>query len=207
MIYLKKNLLPVILIVLFVFIVSGCGNNDAVNNANKKLSEMKSYKASALINISGNKGNSTYKVTQYYVEPNKLRIETIEPGFIRGKIVVCDGKKWRVYNPLISLSFEMDSLKEADQLIYLGIIQKNIFLKEDSTAKLLVKNGVKYISIKAKIPNESIYRKTAVLYLSEKNLLPEMMEILDDKNNPVVVVKYTSFQYNPKFSDDIFVIK
>ena len=207
MIYLKKKFLPVILIVFFITFISGCGNNDTINNANKKLSEMKSYKACAQINISGNKGNSTYKVTQYYTEPNKLRIETIEPSFIRGKIVVCDGKKWRVYNPLISLSFDMDSLKEADQLTYLGIIQKNIFLKEDSTAKLQVKDGEKFIAIKAKIPNESIYRKTAVLYLSEETLLPEMMEILDDKNNPVVVVKYTSFQYNPKFNNEIFVIK
>jgi outer membrane lipoprotein-sorting protein len=205
-IYLKKKLLPAVLI-LFLFFISGCGNKDAVNNANKKLSEMKSYKAGAEISITGNKGNSVYKVTQYYAEPNKLRIETIEPSFIRGKIVVCDGKKWRVYNPLISMSFEMDSLKEADQLTYLGIVQKNIFLKEDSTAKLYDKGGEKYVVIKAKMPDESIYRKTAVLYLSEKTLFPAMMEILDDKNNPVVVVKYTSFQYNPKFDDDMFAIK
>jgi outer membrane lipoprotein-sorting protein len=198
---LKK--LVFVIAICMLFVVS-CNKKDDFYNANKKMSEMKSYSAMAEITINGNKGTSNHKVKQFFIDPNTLRVETLEPDFLKGKILCYSGQKWKVYHPLIKQTFEYDNLKEDDELIYLGVLQKKILISEDSTYELTTKDGTDYIQVRSSLPNSGEYRTYAVIYLSKDKYLPELMEIYSDKDKLMVQVKYTEFKYNDEINKELF---
>lgn len=200
---MKKMLLMIILVI----ILSSCKKNDDIYNVNKKISNMLSYSASAEIMINGNKGISEYKVKQYYSEPSKLRIETIEPGFLKGKTIVYNGEKWQIYHPLINSNLQIERLRDDDELIYLGVIQKNMIAWENVEYKYASRNGIEYVAIKCNIPGGNEYRRSAILYITRKEYYPEFMEILDDRSAIKITVKYNDFEYNTKLDDELFQLK
>lgn len=197
-----------IIIVFLLVLMSSCTKKDNSNflQAKNKLYNMKSYSAVAHITVYGNKGVSYYKVAQYCVLPEKIRIETIEPNFLKGKITVYKDGKWKVYHPLINKTFEIDNLRSIDQIIYLGIIQKDLFIDKSARYKNISKNGTDYIKIENTIPGESEYGKTAVLYLERISFNPALLEILDNEEKVKVKVEYEGFEYNKKLDNSIFLI-
>jgi outer membrane lipoprotein-sorting protein len=201
---LKKLLL---ITATFLFILCSCGKKDDLYNANKKMSEMKSYSAKAEMIIKGNRSTSNYKVKQFYIEPDKLRIETLEPDFLNGKVISYNGSKWKVYHPMIKQTFEISSPKEYDELVYLGILQKSVMIGEDSKYEYSTFNGVEYIKISASMPNGNEYRKNASIYLSKEDYLPQVMEIYNDKNDLMVQIKYSEFKYNDQIKEELFTLK
>lgn len=186
--------------------ISSCGRDSRkeMYNAHKKIADMKSYSALADITVYGNKGTSSYKVRQYFLEPNKLRVETLEPEFIKGKISTYNGVKWKIYHPIIKKTFEMDNLKNDDELIYLGIIQKSILAGEDAEYEYTRKDENDFILVKSTIPGGSKYRNSVQLYMTKNDLCPKLMEILDDKGQVKVLVKYSEFDYNRELKDSLF---
>ncbi|SKA87962.1 Outer membrane lipoprotein-sorting protein [Caloramator quimbayensis] len=165
---------------------------------------MKSYSTSAHITVYGNKGIGEYEVKQYCVFPDKFRVETIEPLFLKGKVTVFNDGKWKVYHPLIDKYFEIENLRNIDQIVYLGIIQKDLFVSSDSKYKFENKDDKDFIMISCRIPKESEYGKFAVLYLNKDNFNPVMMEIIDNSQNVKVRVNYNDFEYNKDFDDSLF---
>jgi outer membrane lipoprotein-sorting protein len=200
---MKKILLMLILFLL----LSSCKKDDDIYNVNKKISNMLSYSANVELVINGNKGASEYKVKQYYCEPNKLRIETIEPGFLKGKIMAYNGTKWKIYHPLISSTIQIEKLKDDDELIYLGIIQKKMIAGEGVDYNYTSKNGIEYVTIRCNIPGGNEYRRSAVLYMTRKEYYPEFMEILDDRSDIKITVRYYDFEYNCKLEDSLFQLQ
>jgi outer membrane lipoprotein-sorting protein len=198
---LKKFFLLLILSLIFL---CSCEKKDDLYNAHKKLAEMKSYIAIADITVNSNKGTSNYKVKQYFVEPDKLRIETTEPDFLKGKVICFDGAKWKIYHPLIKQSFEADKLKNEDELVFLGILKNGILSGEDAKYKYASKDGVDYVQIKTTIPGGNDYRKYTIVYLNRKTYLPEIMEIYDENDQVRVIVKYSEFKYNEEIKSSLF---
>lgn len=197
----------IFLMLSMLLLLSSCKKDDDIYNVNKKISNMQSYSASVELAIIGNKGTSEYKVKQYYSEPDKLKIETIEPEFLKGKIMVYNGERWKTYNPLISSTLETEKLKDDEELIYLGIIQKKIIAWEGVDYGYASRNGVEYITIKCNIPGGNEYRRSAVLYVNRKGYYPENMEILDDNKDIKISVRYYDFKYNCELKDSLFQLE
>ncbi|TDT63699.1 hypothetical protein [Fonticella tunisiensis] len=199
-----KKILPFILLILLM--VPSCSGRkaDEFYRANKKLTTMKSYSALAEVMVYGNKGMSRYMVKQYWMEPNKLRIETIEPDFLKGKILVYDGLKWKIHHPLINQKYEVNSLKGDDQLIYIGIVQKSVLSGEDAVYKFAEKNGLKYIEVKSTLADGNEYRRHVALFMERNEYYPEILEIYDDKGDVRIRVSYSEFNYNVELKDSLF---
>lgn len=200
---MKKILLMIIPVLLFM----SCKKDDDIYNVNKKISNMLSYSANAEIVINSNKGVSEYKTKQYYSEPNKLRIETMEPEFLKGKIMAYNGSKWQMYHPLTGGILEIKELQDDDELIYLGVIQKNMIAWENVDLKYVSKNGSQYVAIRCNIPGGNEYRRSAVLYVTRKGYYPEFMEIMDDKDDVKITVRFYDFKYNVKLEDSLFKLE
>jgi outer membrane lipoprotein-sorting protein len=201
--HLKKIL---ILFVIFIVFFTSCKSNDELYKANKKILEMKSYSAAADITVFSNKGISYYKVRHFFSFPDKIRIETMEPDFLKGKIIVGNKGKWKIYHPLIGQSFETTEPKESEEYICLGILQKSILSGEDSNYSFIKRDGIDFIQIKAMVPNGTVYRNNISVLLSRENYLPEVLEIYDSNNKLTVKVLYSDFKYNIEIKDSIFEI-
>lgn len=199
-----KRLLIFIFFILLLLCSCNKRNYDGFSDAKNRLKNMKSYSALAHITVYGNKGIGEYEVKQYFVFPDKIRVETIQPSFLKGKITVFSDGKWKVYHPLIDKSFEIENLRNIDQIVYLGIIQKDLFISDDSKYKFENKDDKDLIKISCKIPKESEYGKIAVLYLDKDNYNPVMMEIVDNSQNVKVRVNYNDFDYNKNLDNSLF---
>lgn len=202
-----KRLAFFILIFIFVPLVS-CGrkNSDDFYRANRRLAEMKSYTATAEISVIGNKGVSNYKVKQYWCAPGKLRLETQEPDFLRGKTLVYDGIRWKISHPLINDDYEVENLNYDDQIIYIGVIQGSVLSGEDADYRCVNRNGKQYIESRATLQGGNEYRKTVALFMDGADYYPETMEIYDSQGELRVRVKFIDFNYNAQLKDSLFRI-
>lgn len=192
--------------IILLFLVS-CSSEGDCYESHKKLMEMKSYSSEADIIVNGNKSSSTYKVKQMVQDSGNIKLETIEPKELKGKKVIYSNNKWKVYHPLIDEIVEFDALRDIDEIIYMGIIQKKFLMSEDLKEKTVNKNGQKCIEFKAKLPNGNSHRNYAKLYISEKDSIPVLLEIYDEKDKINVEVKYKDFKYNPSINKEEFTLK
>ncbi|MCX7903919.1 MAG: outer-membrane lipoprotein carrier protein LolA [Caloramator sp.] len=200
----KKTIL--VLVIIFAAFIS-CSRKIAYEDVKKRLEEMKSYTTQADIDIYGNKGVSHYKVVQYYKEPNLIRIETNAPSFLKGKILIYDGKKYSIYHPIIEQKYFLENLKDDDVFIFLGVIDKRIFLKENSSFSSKRVDGKDYFVIKSELDESSAYRKYVEIYFNSVNLMPEIMTFYDEKENVRVNIIYKEFKYNPTIQEGLFKIQ
>jgi outer membrane lipoprotein-sorting protein len=193
----------IVLLCLFV-ILGGCKRGNSLYDISKIVFEAKSYSAVADITINGNKGISKYKVKQYYTEPDKLRLETLEPNFLKGKVIILYENKWKVYHPLINASFEIPRPKDDDALILMGVIQKSVFTGEDSKLYSTVYKNVDCVCIKSIIPGGNKFRFSSILYINKSSRLPMEMTILDEQGNINIKVLYSEFHFEEEFKSSTF---
>ena len=191
-----------LLVFMMVILLVSCSRNDDLYNANKKIVEMKSYSAQADITVYGNKGVSKYKEKHLFCIPDKVRIETVEPDFLKGKILVSADGKCSIYHPLISQSFEISSSDDTEHILLLYTIQKSLLSSENAQYSHIKKNGTDYIRIKAKLADSS--NQSISILLSAEDYIPVEAEIYDLNGNVSVRIDYTDFKYNVKTNDSQF---
>jgi outer membrane lipoprotein-sorting protein len=191
-------------VILLAIFLTACGREDSFYNISKRVFEAGSYSATADITITGNKGISRYKVKQLYAEPDKLRIDTLEPAFLKGKIIVLYDNRWKMYHPLVNSSFQIQKPMDDDELILMGIVQKSVFTNENSKIYSTDHKGIKCVAIRSIIPGGNRFRNHAVLYINRETRLPQAMEIYDDKGNITVDIVYSDFKYGIELKDSMF---
>lgn len=201
--FLKKA----VFIILMSMLLISCGVRDGNYNANKKIAEMKTYTANAEITVYGTKNDSRYVVKQYYKADDKFRIETMEPEFLKGKIIIYNGKKCTIYHPLIGQTIEINGDEDDNRFTNLGIIQKGVLAGEKAEYKAIKRDGIEYTQVKCIISDGNKYRKYAILYLEKERYIPKVLEILDEKEKVVLLIKYSSFDYNCSMDDSLFKLE
>jgi outer membrane lipoprotein-sorting protein len=172
----------------------------------KKIKGDNAYTAIVDIEIHGNKADSRYKVKQYYVYPDKLRIETIEPEFLKKKVIIKNGDRWRIIHPLINQTINTSKLMDKDELILIGVIEKSFFENCDNKINVEEYKNEKFICIKKGFVKSNIYRNTAVLYLNKESKEPCYLNILDQKGNLKIEIKYVNYDKNSNIQEEIFNI-
>ncbi|KRQ87131.1 Outer-membrane lipoprotein carrier protein [Caloramator mitchellensis] len=193
-----------LLIVLLLVLILGCSKKTEYDNAKAKLEKLKSYEALVEVDIYGNKGVSHYKTQQFFMEPNLIRIETISPSFLKGKILIFDGNKYYIFHPIINQKYSIEKVKDDDAFIFMGIIDKRIFLTQDAKYSYKKIDEKEYISIKVNLEESSPYRKYAEIYVDKETLLPKILVLYDDKENLRVNINFTEFKYNKAIDDKLF---
>lgn len=197
--------IPLIIFILLFFV--SCSGGDEIYKANRKLINMNSYKSDAKIHVYGKKGTLIYKVRQYYKADDKLRVEILEPDFLKGKITLFNNKKCVVYHPLIGQSIEIEDSNADDRFTNLGMMQKSVLGGEKAEYKSITRDGIGYIQIKSLIYDGNEYRKSAILYMLKDGHIPSFMEIFDEKERVVVFIKYSNFDYNCILEDSLFKLE
>lgn len=197
---MKKIFLGVLF---FCVIFCACGQKDSTNEI-KKINGDNSYTAVVAIKIHGNKADSNYKVKQYYVYPDKLRIETMEPDFLKDKTIIKNGDKWRVVHPLINQTIYTSKLMDRNELILIGIIEKSFFEDCKDNINIEEYKNKKFICIKKTFIKSNIYRNIAVLYMDKESKKPCFLNILDHKGNLAVEIEYVNYDKDNTIQESLF---
>lgn len=203
---MKKHILFILSIILLMLIGYSCNIKRQAKTVEEYIKNLDSYKSEAYIEIYSNKGTSNYRQIQFFKSPNKIRIETIEPEFLKGKIMVLKDKKMEVYHPIINQKFE-GTFDGEEAFIHLGIIQSSFLNSMGFKTNIDFIDGEEYIKVTTKIEGGNIYKDKGVIYFKSRDIRPVYFEIYDASGTLRYKLKFINFEYNTKIDDDVFVLK
>jgi len=199
---LKYKFISFLLIIIILF--SGCNKKsletkDPIESIKYNLKNLKSYTATANVEIFNNKVDTKFSVRQFYKD-GKYRIENLDnEGRVR-QIIVFDGKRSYIYFSKVNQTYvEEDSnggllysliTTFAKNYFDFGEISKNV--TKDSYLILVPMQG----------ENPLMYKEE--MEFSKEDLKPLLLKIYSIDNNVVIKVKYENVIFNPQLNDEIF---
>lgn len=189
-------------------VLAGCSGNTEekiYRRAHSKLAGLESYVCEAEIYIKGNKEPGEFKVKQWFAVPDKYRLEVLEPGIMKGKTTVFDGKRLWVYYPYIDQVFLSEDIEtENEENLFIGFFLRDMMETEDIRYFLEEIDGTPALAIEIPVRGESRYFYRQKLYLNARDLTPIRLMVLDANSNITVGVKFDNFNYNPVLDPDLF---
>lgn len=205
----SKMFILILIFISITIIFAGCGDKEVrdFTKAQKMIANLNSYTTVAEIVVKGNKLIESYVVKQYFVYPNKYRLEVISPDERKGKITIYDGERLFINHPLIKQTTILNIKEVEDMGMFLGNFAKNLFSGEDVNLEIKKDESFEYVVIKACIVGGNKYRKNQTLYIDRKDNIPVKMEITDENDDVVVTVYYKDFEYNVDIENTMFKIE
>ncbi|WP_027308964.1 hypothetical protein [Caloramator sp. ALD01] len=200
-----KRQISIILITIFTIFIISCKITKKDKSVEDFILTLNSYKSEVEIEIYGNKGTSKYRQLQIYKSPDKVRIETLEPEFLKGKVMIFNNGRFEIYHPLINQKYEGD-IKVEPTFIHLGIIQTSLIKNKEYTTTYTILDGIETIKLRLKLEGDNIYKNEAVVYFTKKDIRPLYFEIYDNSGTLRYRAKFINFECNKDIKDDVFTI-
>ncbi len=198
---MKKGI-SVILAGILMISLTAC-RGDVSQELPKRYEKLKSYTATATVTVTGNKGNSVFRMTQSYRAPDSYRLELMEPKEYLGTAAVQNGQKlWfrRGSDPWIPM--ESAVLEEGTDFLFpVELIHSYL---DRNAGKELAESPEGTLVLKAPVSEGSRYRFSRKLELDGESLLPKTMITYDQDGNEVLRVEYEEFHFNAEMEDDLF---
>ena len=206
----KTRLLRLFALGIFGLTLCGCslgGTGTAQEKIQKKLTDMKSYSATANVTRISNKGENTYGTKQYYKTTGEYRLEMTSPAEIAGNYTVYDGKTVCQYNPKLGskVAVEVEENQARNEL-FLGQFVKNYLQSEGVMVETAKLDEGRCTVLEAIIPGDYKYTATEKLWIDNETLLPVQMIIYDADGNERYITTYDEFEYDVEFDENTFQI-
>ncbi|MGL4912014.1 MAG: germination lipoprotein GerS [Romboutsia sp.] len=192
----KKWAILIIVTIGILGVFIGCQKRESTKEEvytefQKKISDMKSYKCKAEVEVIGNKSAQNYTFIHTYNKPNNYKLEVISPDHLKGKTIEYKNNKIIVKNPDIDDLVELPNTGKNDQYMFIGDFIKNSLQNEKIDIKLSKGN----LMLETYIPGENQYFNKQVLHVSTETKNPIKMEILDREEHTRFTVNYKDFEY------------
>ncbi len=189
-----------VLIFLIFFIKNNYKNFDTGHNmSNKNIEEIEkyilnisSYKAKASIEVQSNKNLNKYVVLQEYTKPNISKQTVLEPSNIEGIEIIYDGNDLKINNTKLNLSTIYKD--------YEYIVDNNFSLESfindytDTSNTKKYEENEEYV-LEAQIENNK-YMKNKKLYIDKKTAKPTKLTIQDINEKNIVYILYNEITVN-----------
>lgn len=198
---MKKSISAVITVILMMTLTACKG--DVNTEINKRYMNLSSFIARAEITVTGNKGISSYEVSQTWREPEDYRLEVLKPENMQGTVYILkDGimkYKSRDFN---SAEAEMPTEEEYDFMLISDFLRG--FYESGNIPEFFENADGKVVMNSARSSNNK-NRFTQTLTVDTKSYLPESLVTYNLNGNEVLRVKYLEFTINPEIDETVFV--
>lgn len=196
-------------LILFVFLILvslvGCGKRgekDIIKAMEKKIEKANSYKLSGILEITNNDDTYKYDVSVNYKKDDNYRVSLINKSNNHEQIILKNSEGVYVVTPSLNKSFKFQSeWPNNNSQIYLLHALLNDIKKDENRS--FEENGGKYIfNTKVNYPNNNQLSKQKITV--NKNMEIEMVEVMNDKNIPQMIMKINSLDFDSTFNDNYF---
>jgi len=190
-----KRLLLLFILIISQFLVSCSFDSEAkiLKKLEKQLDKNTGYKTELQMKTIMDNKESVFKMKESYTLGNKYRLEILEPSESKGIIIEYDGDKIYIQHATIKQSFSINSVKNFDQGLLIGK-----FFREPTSIKSIDEeeiDGEKYYVFRNKVTDKNKYNNEQIIWLKKKDFKPFMLNIVDENNNPRVIIKYIDFDF------------
>ena len=199
---MKKRVLFLLLVVLFL--ITGCGKygaDDVIKDLEKRINK-DSYKVSGVLEITSNDDTFQYDVNVSYKKDNNYRVSLVNKSNNHEQIILKNKEGVFIVTPSLNKSFKFQSdwPNNNSQVYLLHSILKDI--KNDSKRQFLDDNG-KYVFItKANYPNNQQLVKQRITF--DRDLKIKTLEVLNSNDIVKMIMKFNDVEYNNTYNDDYF---
>lgn len=164
-----------------------------IEKLNNLYNENNGYVTKLEMKILNDDKESVYRMEEKYTRDGTISLEILEPKESEGIIIEYKDDKIFLNHSSIKQSISLKAVKNFDK----GILLANFFENLDSVEFIEEKelDGKDYFVIGFTPEDTNKYNRQRLIYLNKKNLDPYLMEIIDEKGDTRVIIKYEDFKY------------
>lgn len=197
-------------IALLILILTACGEQsqeDVVQKLEGKLEDMNGYKAQANMSLKTGEESQTYNIDIWHKKKEYYRVLLKnEKDEKSSQVILKNDDGVFVLTPALNKSFKFQSdwpHNSSQPYLYQSLVQ-DIIDDPDASFKKTDDHYVFETKTNYQNNNNLPYQE---IYFDKKTYTPAMVKVLDKDKNPLVEVKFSSFELSPEFPKDAFEIE
>ncbi|SHI98041.1 germination lipoprotein GerS-related protein [Lutispora thermophila] len=194
------------IIIVILVVISGCSvSYPTAEEVLEKIEAAKSYSCEAKMAVKNNKSVFYYNLKQYYMQPEKFRIEFYDDYGELKQTMIYNNGQCGIYHTQIEKPFKAQNFTDTkEHNSFVSVFLENY--KKDAEARWTKEKieDEEYFVFQCKISDGNEYFNTALLFVLMKNAVPRFLYILGEDNSKTMRVEYRDFQYNVTIDDSLF---
>lgn len=190
-------------------LLSACGaksKEEVASALNKKVEELKGYKVQAKMEIQTSDEPIMYEVEIWHKKPHYYRVQLNNAQKNQSQIILRNDDGVFVLTPALNKSFRFQSdwPNNSSQAYLYESLVKDVLKDKEATFQT-GENDYVYETKTNYTHNQMLpYQEVA---FHKKDLTPSYVKVMDVDRNPLVTVKFSNFEWNPKFDDNAFELE
>lgn len=206
---MRKGLWILLLLTLAAILLSACGaksQEQVTKDLEKKVVELKGYKAEAKMTLTVGNEPQTYTVDIWHQKPNNYRVHLKNPEKEQSQMIVRNESGVYVLTPALNKSyrFQSDWPNNGSQAYLYESLVKDIL--EDNEATFTADENHYIFHTKTRYQNRNMLPTQEIVF-KKGSLEPVSVKVLDANEDPVVIVEFTAMEFDAKFDADSFETK
>ena len=202
---MKKYFL--ILLLIMMLTVTGCGKNNEAKIKNdfiKETEKLEGYYLEGVMNLTNNDDNYQYNVQVSYQKPDYYKVVLTNNANNYTQILIRHDDGVFVTTPALNKSFKFQSEwpNNNSQSYLLHSVANDLNKDKEYTAA--EKDGEYEYTVKANYPNNRALTRQKITIDKDGNL--KKVEVLNEKNIPMIEFTVTSIDKKAVFKDDYFKV-
>ena len=201
-----KKLLILFAGIMLLLALSACGQKsqaDVVTALNKKMEEMKGYKAHAKMTLQMGDNPQVYNVEIWHKNPSYYRVNLKNQEKDQSQMILRNDEGVYVLTPALNKSFKFQSEwpeNSSQAYLYESLVKD---ITEDKAAKFKEVDNQYVFETKTRYQNNKMLPYQQVT-LNKKDLAPVSVKVMDSDNNVLVSVEFSDVKFNTSFDKDAF---
>lgn len=206
---MRRKWLTLLAGLLVVVALSACGaksQSDVTKELNKKLGEIKSYKANAKMTLQMGAEPQTYEIEVSHKNPSYYRVNLKNAQKNQSQMILRNDEGVFVLTPALNKSFRFQSdwPKNSSQAYLYESLIKDII--EDKEAKFSATKEHYVFETKTRYQNNQHF-PTQEIKLKKSDLTPVSVHVMDTDKNALVKVEFSEMKFNVNFDKKEFDMK
>lgn len=202
---MKKGIIAVAVILMMT--LTSCGaslNHDVYTEIYNRYNAMKSFTATATVEVTGNKGNAVYKIKQYYTAPDKYRLDILEPEASAGTTYIFDGGNVYLKSDKGGSATLENYIPSEKDYMFVPQFFEDYYKSEDSFAEASKDLSGEQTKLNSVTDSGNVSRFSQSIWIDNKTFVPSRLATYDINGGEVIVVDFEEFTLNDKIDDTVY---
>ena len=201
-----KKLLFLFAGIVLLLALSACGQktqSDVVTDLNKKMEEMKGYKAHAKMTLQMGNNPQVYNVEIWHKNPSYYRVNLKNQEKDQSQMILRNDEGVYVLTPALNKSFKFQSEwpeNSSQAYLYESLVKD---ITEDKAATFKEVDNQYIFETKTRYQNNKMLPYQQIT-LNKKDLAPVSVKVMDSDNNVLVTVEFSDVKLDTSFDKDAF---
>ncbi|MEH6989192.1 MULTISPECIES: LolA family protein [Bacillales] len=203
---MKKKWFMLLAGLLVVLALSACGSKtqeDVVKDLNKKLEDVKGYKAEAKMTLQMGTDPQTYEIEVWHKDPDFYRVNLKNAQKEQSQMILRNNDGVFVLTPALNKSFRFQSdwpQNSSQAYLYESLVKD---IMEDKEAKFSATKEHYVFETKTRYQNNQML-PVQEIKLKKSDLSPVSVKVMDPDKNALVTVEFSNVKFNASFDKKDF---